>query len=76
MAIIPPTSERVRLHTTKVVNKKIHNKALANIKIYQGKGKAEINNRLREFEREWDTERVLETDASAIILVSTILVLH
>jgi hypothetical protein len=71
--IFPATTERVKLHTNKQVNNKIKKQTLDNISNYAHKNKGEINNRIKELDEEWDIERVLETNASSAIILSTLL---
>jgi hypothetical protein len=71
--IIPPTTKRVELHTSKIINEKIEKNTKENLNKYEGKKPEELSIRLTELDREWDTERVLEANAAGIILISTIL---
>ncbi|KJS18808.1 MAG: hypothetical protein VR72_21625 [Clostridiaceae bacterium BRH_c20a] len=71
--IYPPTFERVKLHTSKSVNKKIQKQTLENVKYFIDKDKNAISQRIKKLDKEWDTERVLEANAALIILISTIL---
>jgi hypothetical protein len=71
--IIPPTSKRVELHTSKTINERIERNAIDNLNQYKDKKSEELSIRIKELDREWDTERVLEANASGIILISTIL---
>lgn len=71
--ILPDTEDRVKLHTCRKYNKKIEEKTVNNIVSYVGKSEEEILERIRELDSEWDVERVLETNAAAAIVLSTIL---
>ena len=71
--IIPPSTSKVKLHTKREINEKIEQKTQQNIKEYQGASKELLNKRLQQLDREWDTERVLETKATSLILIFTIL---
>jgi hypothetical protein len=71
--ILPPTTKRVRFHTNEKVNEKIEENTQNNIEYYRTKSNEEIVSRIRELDREWDIERALETNASALIFLSTIL---
>jgi len=75
ISFIPPSTKRVELHTKQSVNEKIDNKTVNNIKRYKNAPKEELTERLHQLNREWDTERVLETNASIIVLISSILAL-
>lgn len=70
---IPPTTSRVKLHTKRECNEKIEQKTQQHINEYQGASKMLLQKRLSQLDREWDTERVLETNAASLILISTVL---
>jgi hypothetical protein len=69
---IPSTPERVPLHTNKDVNERIRVQTEAKISEYANDRQG-ISSRLKELDREWDTERFLEANASTVVLVSVIL---
>lgn len=71
--IFPDTTRRVELHTNDEVNARIKELTLKNISLYGDKSKDEIRDRLRELDKEWDIERVLETNAAAAVIISTVL---
>ncbi len=70
---LPSTPERVPSHTERKVNEKIREKTEENIRSFGSRGPSAIDQRLQELEREWDTERCLETGASALTLAGAIL---
>lgn len=53
---------------TDTANKKIDAQTEKNIREFAHKGKGKINDRLTELEKEWDIERILELNASALAL--------
>lgn len=65
---IPKTEQRVQLHTAGCINEKIQRETEARILFYSQRLK-DIEQRLNELECEWDIERVLETQASNLILL-------
>lgn len=71
--ILPPSTKRVELHTNKVVNEIIEQNTICNIDKYKHYDSGELFKRIEELDREWDTERVLEANAAAIIFISTLL---
>lgn len=71
--IIPPTTSRVKQHTKQESNEKIEQKTQQHIREYQGASKELLRKRLSQLDQEWDTERVLETNAATLILLSTML---
>lgn len=73
MSILPPTSQRVQLHTKEEINKKIKEKTRENINYYKTKSRKQIIDRIKELDKEWDIERALETNASVIIFISAAL---
>lgn len=70
---MPPTTKRVRLQTPSSVNKEIYIRTLKNISRYDEYTHREIALRIKELNREWDTERVLEANAGFFSFVAIIL---
>ena len=70
---LPSTSERVPAHTKQEINRKIKEKIEKDIVFYTSCGSAGIERRLKELEREWDTERFLETGASSLTVLGSFL---
>jgi hypothetical protein len=54
------------------INEEIRRKPIAYIKKYRGSRREALSRRLDELNREWDTERVLEANAAAIITISAV----
>lgn len=73
---IPPTSERVPLNTAEHVQKRIWLETVENITAYINAGEKKINRRIEQLDEEWDVERILETNASALTLLGIILSSH
>jgi len=65
--------DRVRSSTASHVNEEIDLQTDINIQRYKGKSKAEILERIQMLDKEWDIERVLEVNASALALSGLIL---
>lgn len=61
-------ADRVRRNTAETVNRRLDREMRVRLRYYAGCDRAEISARLAELEREWDMERVLETNASALAL--------
>jgi hypothetical protein len=61
-------AERVRRNTAPEVNTRIDQKIAETVHRFAGRPVEEITRRIDEIEREWDIERVLETNASALAL--------
>lgn len=70
---IPKSVNRVVLNTNMKSNEKILNGIYKNIVDYKTKDRNEISKRIDELQRQWDTERILEANAAAVILISLIL---
>jgi hypothetical protein len=64
--------DRVRAHTAPHVNRRIDEAAEARIRQFEGATEAEISRRIEQLDREWDTERVLETNASALAFMGLV----
>jgi len=73
---IPPSSKRVPLNTDQQVQKRIWLETVENITAYVNADKKKINRRVRELDEEWDVERILESNASALALLGILLSSH
>ncbi len=60
------TLDRVRANTSEEINRQLDRELDARVRSYEEKSPAEITQRIDELDREWDMERLLETNASAI----------
>lgn len=65
--MLPPTTRRVADNSSAVANARIRQRTEKNV-IYYARNPALIEMRLRELDREWDIERVVETSSSALSL--------
>lgn len=72
--MLPSTTQRVRLHTSERINQRILYETRMRVDWYE-RHPQQINARLMELEEEWDIERILETNASSLILVGSLLAL-
>lgn len=66
------TTERVPQHTCEKINKKIRNCTVCRIHFYLDAEEDELTGRIRELDEEWDTERVLETNAATLITTASL----
>jgi hypothetical protein len=66
--MLPATTRRVIEHTRPEINAQIERQTEANIAKYIGASPSDIDTRLVQLDQEWDIERVLEANASGIIL--------
>lgn len=70
--MIPMTKERVPAHTPEHVNERIRRGAAERVRRFYGRPAA-IGQRLRELDAEWDIERAIELNASALAFIGTAL---
>jgi hypothetical protein len=66
------TRDRVPANTAKSVNQRIREQTEINIRHFAAHPE-QIDDRLHELEREWDIERVIETQASGAVLTGVLL---
>jgi hypothetical protein len=67
--MIPATTRRVAANTPERYNEAIRRQTEASVARYAAAGPAALERRLRELDREWDMERVLEANASGLALL-------
>ncbi len=60
------TADRVRANTSEEINRRIDQEIEDRVREYAKHSRSEITRRIEELDREWDMERLLETNASAI----------
>lgn len=65
--------DRVRAHSSREANSDIDGEIRACVEYYAGRSPAEIDRRIDELDREWDVERVLETNASTLAFAGLLL---
>ena len=66
---LPSTVDRVPESTSERINERIRRRTAERIEFYRDHPD-EIDDRLEELDREWDIERTLEANASALILIT------
>ena len=67
------SSDRVRANTAEGVNRQIDRDIDVRVREYATRSPADITRRIEELDREWDMERLLETNASAIAFTGLVL---
>ena len=72
MSRIAPSATRAQSQTAEPINRRIERQTQANITYYAAHPE-EIDQRLNELEREWDIERWLELNSSALSLWGLVL---
>ena len=71
--LFPPTAGRVGLKTDPRINAEIRNQTIRKLNIFKSCNETDISERIRQLNQEWDTERVLEVNASMLIFLSSYL---
>ncbi len=69
----PVTGDRVRRYTRESAQSEIDRRTARQVRLYAGQSRDVIDERLRELDREWDIERVLEANASGLALTGVVL---
>jgi hypothetical protein len=70
--MITTTVNRVPRHTSEEVNRRIERETEERVRSF-GMNPSGINHRLRELDEEWDIERLLEANASALAFTGAVL---
>ncbi|MDF2685140.1 MAG: hypothetical protein K0S55_321 [Clostridia bacterium] len=70
---IPATEKRVEQNTDKKINEGIRNKTIKRLQCFKNCDNELTSDRIKKLKHEWDTERVLEANAAALVVISTIL---
>lgn len=65
--------DRVQAHTAERVNQRIHEDARRRVFAASGESEAQLSERIHKLEKEWDVERWLEMNASALAFTGTVL---
>jgi hypothetical protein len=60
------SADRVRANTAEGINRQIDRDIELRVREYATRGRADMTRRIEELDREWDMERWLETNASAL----------
>ena len=63
------TTDRVRANTSPEINSRLDHETEERIRLYAAQSPEEITRRIEELEREWDVERLLETNASTLAFI-------
>ena len=67
--MIPATTARVPAHTPPEYNQCIRRTTQSNVARYAAQGPEAIDRRLAELDHEWDIERLLEANASSLVVL-------
>lgn len=67
------SEDRVRANTAEEINRRIDREIDERVRDYAGRSPADITRRIRELDREWDMERTLQTNASALAFTGLLL---
>lgn len=66
-------ADRVRANTAEEINRQIDREIENRVREYSHRTESEITQRINELEREWDIERLLETNASLLAFTGLVL---
>jgi hypothetical protein len=66
-------AERVRANTAEEINRRIDREIETRVREYAQRSAGEITRRIDELDREWDMERLLETNASVVAFTGLVL---
>ena len=67
------TADRVRRHTDDDINRLVDRESLDRLREIEHQGPLAIDRRIAELDREWDVERVLQTNASILATTGAVL---
>ena len=70
---LPPTARRVEQSSDPAINDAIRERTDAEVVRLEGASDEEIEQRLRELDREWDIERTLQANASVLAMAGVLL---
>jgi hypothetical protein len=73
MELIEDRIDRVRMHTSPETLQEIDDHTEQRVRLYANQSRETISRRIDDLDREWDIERVLETNASALALSGVVL---
>lgn len=68
-SMLPSTARRVPDHTAEDVERQITEQTVENLKCYASGSPEALRERIDQLDKEWDIERTLEANASAIALI-------
>ncbi|HEV2392191.1 MAG TPA: hypothetical protein VG146_07480 [Verrucomicrobiae bacterium] len=68
-----PKEDRVRAQTCEALNRKLDIEMERRLRFYSYQDEQAISERIAELDREWDIERVLETNAASLALLGMLL---
>lgn len=71
--MLPATNQRVGEHTCEAVNQRIADETRQRIAQYATRSPQEVTRRIEELDHEWDVERALECNASALAFSGVVL---
>lgn len=70
--IFPPTSKRVTIKSDPTVNNDIRNNTISCLDTYKDASADIKTKKIKDLTNEWDIERIVETNSSAIILLASL----
>lgn len=73
MPSLPSTAMRVPLHTAPRVNRRVQEGMMERVRSLEDADEMRLKKRLHDLDLEWDTERVLETNAAGLAIIGAVL---
>ncbi|MFU0828614.1 MAG: DUF2892 domain-containing protein [Lachnoclostridium sp.] len=73
MKKIPHTTHRVPLNSCPIQNNLIRNQTICKLNKAKNSSKAAISRQIKQLNKEWDTERVVEVQSASLILLSSLM---
>lgn len=70
--VLPSSPERMPLPTAPAIEERIRRQIEANVRLYVCASREQIDKRLEELDREWDIERLIETNAASLALAGIV----
>lgn len=71
--ILPATTNRVALNTCKEINEQIREKTLHCLSSEEDRSESALSEKVKTLNKEWDTERVIETGAASMVLAASVM---
>ena len=69
--LVPSTSKRISKNTNNLINLRIRESTICNVNSYRT-NENKTKDRIKELDQEWDIERIVETNAASMILISSL----
>ena len=71
--VLPPTTEKAAVNTCCRVNAAIRNQTICSIGTYADSDEEILTDKIKQLNKEWDTERFFEANAASCVFLSSIM---